>query len=313
MTTIRPCTIPVGRRKFAAVERVRDDPAVAVVHLTWGNRDAASEAVARVMARAAMAQRRMDDGDGGGGGFDVAELVPFLQEGQATKLAAAPSGGAAVRRDAGKGDRGRGGKGSGGGGGGGNESTSTAPTAAAIPGDGDDEDGELLVLGGCGPLVSLDGITQPRVLLLGETASPLPKRAGDEYGERSMWNVLDDVLDVQRVIEQGSKNRVATQRGIAIWDVLGNVHVKAPKEDGAHNRGYTMGKPSEEEDGKPPMRTAKPPKRTLAKKEDERPNDVMGFLRRYPSVHRVCFIGVKARGTFLTPCESGGVASCRRA
>lgn len=217
------------------MERVRNDPTVAVVHLKKDNRDAAAKAVAEVLVRAVAA--RLFDGvgdsgrggvDGGGGasvdvGFDVTALMPFLQDGQVAKLR---SGGGGGGRDVGGGisDVSSGGNsgrsvartsvGAEKAGARGRVSTVGVPTVAStaaapnIHANG----------GGCGPLVDLDRSTQPRVLLLGESASPLPKVPGEEYGERSMWKVLDDVVDVGGLKEQAAKNRRTTQRGIAIWD-----------------------------------------------------------------------------------------------
>ena len=72
-------TIPMPRygRAVPAVEAVRHDPSVAVVHLKKDNRDAAADAVVEVL-RLQTASSASD--------LDVTPLVPFLQEGQAAKL-----------------------------------------------------------------------------------------------------------------------------------------------------------------------------------------------------------------------------------
>ena len=256
-------TIPTPRygRVIADVERVRNDPEVAVVHLKRDNRDAAANAVASVLTEAA----GKEEGDVAEP-FDVASLAPFLQEGQALKLA---------RTDAGRWSRGK-------------KNTAwedenpAEKTAkekdAVVPPSGRPFRADA-GLGGCGPLVDVDGSTPPRVLLVGETASPLPDTPGEAYAERSMWKVLDDVLGLRRdggrreaVVEQAEKNLRATKAGIAVWDVLGNVHSKAAR--GAEKKAEKK-----------------------VPREDV-PNDVMGFLRAHPTVTRVCFIGTKARATF---------------
>ena len=218
-------TIPTPRygRTIADVERVRDDPTVAVVLLKKDNRDAAVEAVTRVMMRAAAAAAgeiggRGDSASavggvdaGAGGGIDVAELVPFLQEGQAMKLAAA-----AASSGGGRSGGGGGGGGSSGGGGGkgvipgrgdkNHTGTTTKPTEKGEGGKGKATTREAVDAsgttaentaetttdaspfagagGGCGPLVvgGAHPHPPPRVLLMGETASPLPDRPGEEYG-----------------------------------------------------------------------------------------------------------------------------------
>ena len=73
-------TIPMPRygRTVPAVEAVRHDPRVAVVHVRRENRDAAAVAVAKALAKEHL---------------DIDALVPFLQEGQAAKLGLAMDGG----------------------------------------------------------------------------------------------------------------------------------------------------------------------------------------------------------------------------
>ena len=119
----------------------------------------------------------------------------------------------------------------------------------------------------CGPLVSNE--VGPIVLLMGISASPLPDQRGMEYSERSMWKILSiivgqpkhtDVLSYQRV------KAATVARGIAIWDVLSNVHDKGTKK----------GKGT----------------------KDERPNDLVSLVELYPSLSAFCFIGAHARNTF---------------
>ena len=117
----------------------------------------------------------------------------------------------------------------------------------------------------CGPLVH--SRVPPKVLLVGETSSPQPKIPNWQYSERSMWKVL--ALLIHPPI---NKERYPTLqgeilgKGICIWDVLANVHVR-------------KGKHSTEE-------------------EEEIPNGLVLFLQQHASIQAICFIGTKARKTF---------------
>ena len=242
-------TIPMPRygRTVPAVEAVRHDPTVAVVHLKKDNRDAAADAVVEVL-QIAIASSACD--------LDVTPLVPFLQEGQAAKLnmAEAP-----------------------------NNTKRASPVSDEDAGAGEEVEG-------CGPLIggrvygqkghdpsgSLPNV-EPHVILLGETSSP---KAEDGvplmmYEGRSMWTVMEHFLtDVNRHERPGPSGRhaalaeAAVRSGIAVWDVLAEVHVKGRK-------------------------TKK------AKGEPSPPNEIMDMLCRVQSIRKICFIGAKAKAAFV--------------
>ena len=256
-------TIPMPRygRTVPAVEAVRHDPRVAVVHVRRDNRDAAAVAVAKALAKEHL---------------DIDALVPFLQEGQAAKLGLAMDGG--------DGD---------------GVPTEGGPTEGVGVGEGD---GDRRVLGreepeGCPPLLGgahaarfrpecftpgdLPDV-EPRVLLLGETSSPKP--AGGSalamYEGRSMWRVMERFLSSASDDEKGSSVcdhatlvKAAVRSGVAVWDVLAEVH-----ETAARN-------------GSRRTKRAK----TAA---DGAYNDVVGLLERVHTIEAVCFIGAKARVAF---------------
>ena len=251
-------TIPMPRygRTVPAVEAVRHDPRVAVVHVRRDNRDAVATAVAKALAKEHL---------------DIEALVPFLQEGQAAKLGLAMDGGDGD----GDGDR---------------------------DGNGDRED-DRRVLGrkeptpGCGPLLGgkhaarfrpecftpgdLPDV-EPRVLLLGETSSPKP--AGGSalamYEGRSMWRVMERFLLSASETEKGSSVcdhatlvKAAVRSGVAVWDVLAEVH--APR--GTKRAKRVAG---------------------VAGAVGAASNDVVGLLERVRTIEAVCFIGAKARAAF---------------
>ena len=243
-------TIPMPRygRTVPAVEAVRHDPRVAVVHVRRENRDAAAVAVAKALAKEHL---------------DIDALVPFLQEGQAAKLGLAMDGGD------GDGDVG-----------------------AEVGAEVGREEPE-----GCGPLLGgahasrfrpecftpgdLPDV-EPRVLLLGETSSPKPVggTALAMYEGRSMWRVMERFLLSASDDEKGSSVcdhatlvKAAVRSGVAVWDVLAEVH-----ETAARN-------------GSRRTKRAK----TAA---DGAYNDVVGLLERVHTIEAVCFIGAKARVAF---------------
>ena len=242
-------TIPMPRygRAVPAVEAVRHDPSVAVVHLKKDNRDAAADAVVEVL------QTRLQTASD----LDVTPLVPFLQEGQAAKLGMAE-----------------------------------APNTKRASPVSDEDAGAGEEVEGCGPLIggqvyggqnvhhdptgSLPNV-EPHVLLLGETSSPKPEDGAPlmVYEGRSMWTVMEHFLtDVNRHERPGPSGRqaalaeAAVRSGIAVWDVLAEVHVKGRK-------------------------TKK------AKGEPSPPNDIMDMLCRVQSIRKICFIGAKAKAAFV--------------
>jgi hypoxanthine-DNA glycosylase len=135
---------------------------------------------------------------------------------------------------------------------------------------------KVFVSKACGPLVS--GKVKPKILILGETASPLPPNNDTQYSycERSMWIVLGRMFDVSykpiKDVEAASEEELATfenlkqkalSYGICVWDVLANVHEKS--------RGQKKSTDT-----------------------DNMPNDIDAFMKRYPSVGMIGFIGQKA-------------------
>lgn len=130
----------------------------------------------------------------------------------------------------------------------------------------------------CGPLFLEE--VQPKVLLLGETASPLPTNPTHSYYERSMWSVLGKIFQIEykpiKDMEAATKKDTETylnlkklvlSKGICIWDVLANVH-----EKGKHKR--------------------------RKKNSEDIPNDINAFLIKYPSIEMIGFIGKKAQVKF---------------
>jgi nucleoside-triphosphatase len=242
-------TIPMPRygRTVPAVEAVRHDPSVAVVHLKKDNRDAAADAVVEVL-RLQTASSASD--------LDVTPLVPFLQEGQAAKLSLVDV----------------------------QNTKRASPVSDEDAGAGDEVEG-------CGPLIggrvyeqkvhhdpsgSLPDV-EPHVLLLGETSSPKAEDGAPlmMYQGRSMWTVMEHFLtDVNRHERPGPPGRhealaeAAVRSGIAVWDVLAEVHVKGRK-------------------------TKK------AKGEPSPPNEIMDMLCRVQSIRKICFIGANAKAAFV--------------
>lgn len=125
----------------------------------------------------------------------------------------------------------------------------------------------------CGPLVSSK--VAPTVLLLGETASPMPASPEMAYSERSMWSVLSRVLERPRHDDAGQRARYVEltdalgSYGVAVWDVFSDVHVKAPRN-----------------------------KKRRKSEASKSTNDVRAFLTRHVSVRAICFVGTKARDSF---------------
>ena len=242
-------TIPMPRygRTVPAVEAVRHDPSVAVVHLKKDNRDAAADAVVEVL------QTRLQTASD----LDVTPLVPFLQEGQAAKLGMGEAP---------------------------NNTKRASPVSDEDAGAGEEVEG-------CGPLIggrvyggqnvhdpsgSLPDV-EPHVLLLGETSSPKAEDGAPlaMYQGRSMRSVMEHFLtDVNRHERPGPSGRhsalaeTAVRSGIAVWDVLAEVHVKGRK-------------------------TKK------AKGEPSPPNEIMDMLCRVQSIRKICFIGAKAKAAFV--------------
>lgn len=128
----------------------------------------------------------------------------------------------------------------------------------------------------CGPL--LDDSVPPKVLILGETASPRPLQPGMEYSERSMWTVLREVFPASSFTNKngdeiekylGVKNSVL-KAGIGIWDVLSDVH-----------------------------HVTRQRKKGQVEKNNTNFNNFHELLRNYPSICAFAFVGKKAMQTFF--------------
>ncbi|KAL3913739.1 MAG: hypothetical protein SGPRY_007874 [Prymnesium sp.] len=177
-------TLPMPRygHTVAEVEQLRARDDVAVVKLLKGTRDEACAAVLRVLS-----QPHED-----GASLDVTSLLPFLQEGQLSKLSRlAPLDHDTTPHDA------------------------SALLPSAIPTHG---------TYGCEPLI---GSIPPSSLLLGLWASPMnapetPK--SQPYAERSFWNVLCAALELRSESSYEERRDAVVAAGVAIWDVMRNVH-----------------------------------------------------------------------------------------
>lgn len=134
----------------------------------------------------------------------------------------------------------------------------------------------------CGPLIS-DQV-QPKFLLLGSTASPLPSSPNYSYCERSLWTVLGQMFNIhyqpiKHIVTASETDirafqdlrTVVLSKGICVWDVLANVH-----------------------DRKTRQRTNKRRKRN----DDSVPNDICAFLKKHPSIEIIGFIGEKAHKNY---------------
>lgn len=142
----------------------------------------------------------------------------------------------------------------------------------------------------CGPLVSTN--VKPKVLILGETASPQTANAKHAYNERSMWVVFGRMLGMDyKPIKRKRKNidgssdddddnlqkymnlqEKVLSKGICIWDVLANVHEKGG--------------------------TKKRRRKSSSSDSDQKLNDIEDFLKQHPSIEMIGFIGIKARKKF---------------
>ena len=136
--------------------------------------------------------------------------------------------------------------------------------------------------------------------MVGETASEEPKNNPNlAYCERSMWKVLGcihgiqynppkslhdvDTIDHGTTLESSSylelKSKVLS-RGICIWDVLSNVHVKSSSSTKRRNN------------------------KNKRQNEASRPNNIHHFIHEQnPSIQAICFIGKKAHTTYLKVCN----------
>lgn len=139
----------------------------------------------------------------------------------------------------------------------------------------------------CGPLVVSKTATvskEPKILIMGETASLLPSDVNYAYCERSMWIVLGRMMGktnfqpisdwtkaTQKELDEYIvlKDQVLSS-GICIWDVYKNIHIKEKKNK----------------------------KRRKDSNESKVTNDIRKFLQDHPSVKMIAFIGKKALTSF---------------
>jgi len=144
----------------------------------------------------------------------------------------------------------------------------------------------------CGPLVHSH--ISPRVLLLGQTSSPMPTNVNMQYSERSLWTILAPMLQITTLttttIEEKEEEEehyttlkdLVLTRGFAIWDVLQNVHEK------------TTRKSRSKIDGK----RQKPNSTTTTQITTTTPNEIPSFLNHHNSIVAIAFIGKQAFTTF---------------
>ena len=115
----------------------------------------------------------------------------------------------------------------------------------------------------------------PKALLLGETASPLPNDEELCYAERSMWTVLGKMVDLPPSRSTVPKEEYIKLKsavlslGIAIWDVLSDVHIKGSK-----------------------------PKKKV--KKDSVANPIVAYVSERKSIEVIAFIGAKAKKSFVS-------------
>ena len=141
----------------------------------------------------------------------------------------------------------------------------------------------------CGPLTMSN--IKPKILILGETASPLPSDEAHSYCERSMWIILGRMVGIEykpiKNIEIATDNEIKTylklknsilSKGICIWDVLADVHEKP--------------------NGR---------KKRQKKSKENLPNDIDMFLKSNPSIQTIGFIGQKARSKFKCSQQSSNI------
>jgi hypoxanthine-DNA glycosylase len=122
----------------------------------------------------------------------------------------------------------------------------------------------------------------PKVLLVGDTASPLPSNVEYSYCERSMWIVLGRMIGMDykpiKNIDTATNEELKyfvdltskiIEKGICIWDVCSDVHEIGEK---------------------------KSKKRRKVKSTNA--NDIQNFLGKNPTIDQICFIGKKAKNSF---------------
>lgn len=243
-------TIPTPRygRVIPAVEEIRARPDVTTVHVQKSNREELRDHVRNAVL--SVLQQPNDSRS-----VASAALLPYLYH----RAIGAPS------MDKRKATRNP-------------PSSQSDPTRQLSPSTNDAQEnslGELDRVKPCGPLVHPS--TPPKVLLLGETASPNPQDEDMAYVERSMWTVLGEMVGQPPSCTNMPKEEYQLLRdailsaGVAIWDVLSDVHIKSP--------------------------------RTKRKKKQARTsnaNPILDFVSERDSIEAIAFIGAKAKKSFVS-------------
>ena len=265
-------TIPVHRQSLANSVAARPD--VAVVRVTTTNRDALRAALVDAMKHSFANDRRIAERDHFFATVQIAPLVPFLETGQSSKFG--------LERTEEEEQR---------------EKEEEEEKALSKDERFCVRNADALVVGGDAHRRlfgdSDEPFPPPRTLLLGETSSPAPPPTRPElaYAERSMWRVLDEILaeetDETKQKEKGTTttttNRETTRllavfrAGLAVWDVVADVHVPGERKT----------------------------KHKTKTKDGASLNDVFGFLRLYPSVTRLVFVGERAWRRFRSAPGNG--------
>lgn len=122
----------------------------------------------------------------------------------------------------------------------------------------------------------------PKVLLVGDTASPLPSNVEYSYCERSMWIVLGRMIGIDykpiKNIDAATNEELKyfvdlkskiIEKGICIWDVCSDVHEIGEKKS-----------------------------KKRRKMKSTNANDIQNFLGKNPTIDQICFIGKKAKNSF---------------
>lgn len=132
-------------------------------------------------------------------------------------------------------------------------------------------------------------IVIPKVLVLGETASPQPSDKSYSYCERTMWTIFGRIVGIDyspiKNIHTATKDELETfirlkdkvlAKGICIWDVYATVH-----EDASTRTKRSI------------------VKRQKVTQQGSHTNDIVDFLQKHPSIQKIVFIGKKAHASFV--------------
>lgn len=127
----------------------------------------------------------------------------------------------------------------------------------------------------------------PKVLVLGESASPKPSDDSYSYCQRSMWTIFGRMFGIEyspiQNIQTATKEELETfiqlkekvmANSICIWDVFATVHDKSKT-------------------------TNRKVKRQKVAKQGAKTNDIIEFLQKHPTIEKIIFIGKKAYASFV--------------